>query len=79
METAPKKKLPVTVILGDSIVKEIQGWELSNANNKVVTKQFSRATNDDMKSYIQPAISNDPEFIVVHCGSVGGTWGKTLV
>ena len=54
-------------------MKEIQGWEFSNANNKVVTKQFSRATNDDMKSYIQPAISNDPEFIVVHCGSVGGT------
>ena len=69
IRNSAKKKLPVTVILGDSIVKEVKGWELSDEKNKVVTKQFSGATTDDMKSYIQPTISNDPECIVLHCGT----------
>ena len=47
-----KKNLLVTVILGDSVVKEVKGWELLDENNKFVTKQFSGATTDDMKSYI---------------------------
>ena len=64
-----QKKLPVKVMLGDSIVKEVKGWELSDENNKVFTKQFSRAATDDMKSYIQSTISIDPECIVFHCGT----------
>ena len=64
-----QKNFPVTVIFGDSIVKEVKGWELSDENNKIITKQFSGATTDDMKSYIQPTISNDPECIVLHCGA----------
>ena len=47
-----QKKLPITVFLGNSIVKEIKGWDLSDQNNKVVTKHFSGATTDDMKSYV---------------------------
>ena len=50
-------------------MKEVKGREESDENNKVVTKQFSRATTDDMKSYIQPIISNDPECVVLHCGT----------
>ena len=50
-------------------MKEVKGWELSDENNKVVTKQFSGATTDDMKSYIQPTILNDPECIVLLCGT----------
>ena len=50
-------------------MKEVKGWELSDENKKVVTKQFSVATTDDMKSYIQPTISNDQECIVLHCGT----------
>ena len=63
------KKLPVTVILGYSVVKEVKGWESSDENNKVVTKQFRGATTDDIKSYIQLTISNDPECIVLHYGT----------
>ena len=36
---------------------------------KFSTKYYSGATTDDMKSYIQPTISNDPECIVLHCGT----------
>ena len=38
-----KNKLPVTIILGDSIVKDVNGWKLSDEKNKVVVKHFSGA------------------------------------
>ena len=34
-----KNKLHVTVILGDSIVKDVEDWKLSDEKNKVVVKQ----------------------------------------
>ena len=45
-----QKKLPVTAILGDSLVKDIKGWELSHESNKVATKHLSGANTADMKS-----------------------------
>ena len=54
-----RKKLPATLILGDSKVKEVKGWELLNESNG--------ASTDDMKSNIQATIWNNPEFIVLHC------------
>lgn len=56
----------MTVILGGSLVK---GWELSNKNNKVVPKHFIGATTNAMKSYIQPTMSNNPEHVLLHCGT----------
>ena len=38
-----KNKLPVAVILGDSIVKTVKSWKLSDDKNKVVVKYFSGA------------------------------------
>ena len=64
-----KIELPVTVTLWDSIMKEVIGWDLSDENNKVTTTQFSGAATDGIKSYIQPKMSNNPEFIVLHCGT----------
>ena len=60
-----KKKLPVNIILDDSLVKDVKEWELLDKNTKVVTKHFSGA--NDMKSYMQPTISNNPEYILLHC------------
>ena len=54
--------------LNNSLVKYIKGWELSDENNKVVTKHFSRANMTDMKSYLLPAKSCNPENIVIHWG-----------
>ena len=39
----------VTVILGDSIIKDVKGCELSDELNKVVEKSFSGATTSQMK------------------------------
>ena len=36
LKNKTEKKLPVTLILGDSLVKDIKGWELSDESNKVV-------------------------------------------
>ena len=54
--------------LNNSLVKYIKGWEISDENNKVVTKHFSRANMTDMKSYLLPAKSCNPENIVIHWG-----------
>lgn len=55
----------MTIILGDSLVKYLKGFELSD-KNKVVTKHFSGATTNDTKLYIQPMISNNREYILLH-------------
>ena len=62
-------KFPVMVILGDSLVKDIKGWELSDESNKVVIKHFSGADSTDMESYLLPTKSRNPENIALHCGT----------
>ena len=65
-EKEHKKKLLVTVVL----VKDLKGLELSD-KNKLVTKHFSGPTTNDTKLYIQPTILNNPEYILLHCGTSG--------
>ena len=64
-----EKKLPVTVMLGDSLVKDINGWELSDESNKVVTKRFSGTNTTDIKSYLLATKLRNLENIVLHCGT----------
>ena len=64
-----KNKLPVTVLLGDSIVKDVKGWKLSDDKNKVVIKYFSGAKTKDMESYTIPTLEQNPETIIIHCGT----------
>ena len=39
----------VTVNLGDSIIKDVNGWQLTDELNKVVVKSFRGATTSQMK------------------------------
>ena len=41
------------MIVGDSIVKKVKGWELFTKNDLFVVRSFSGAKTDDMKSYIK--------------------------
>ena len=41
----------VSVIIGDSIIKDIESWELSNESEKFVVKFFGGATTKNMESY----------------------------
>ena len=61
-----KKK--VTVVIGDSIIKNIQGWRLSDCNNHVVVKSFGGANCSDMENYLKPVIRKEPEHIILHIG-----------
>ena len=61
-----KFKKKVTVIAGDSIIKHLQGWRLSDTNNHVVV---SNATIEDMEDYLKPVIRKEPESIVLHIGT----------
>lgn len=59
-----------TVILGDSIIQNLQGYKLGKeTNQRVVVKSFRGATTQDMKSYIQPTIDNAPDRICLHIGT----------
>ena len=64
-----KNKFPVTVMLGDSIIKDVKGWKLSDKKNKVVVKHFSGAKTKDMESYIIPTLEQNPETIIIHSGT----------
>ena len=61
-----------TVILGDLIIQNLQGYKLGKeTNQRVVVKSFSRATTQEMKSCIQPTIDNAPDRICLHIGTNG--------
>ena len=51
----------MTAIIGDSMNKDVYGWELSDREEKVVVKHFSESTTKNMKTYIQPPLKRDPD------------------
>jgi len=61
--------MTIVVILGDSMMKGIKGFEISSKDQKVVVKSFSGATVDCMKDYVKPTISTQPGLVVLHCGT----------
>ena len=73
-KSAPKNKRNkydqnkiVTSIVGDSKIKDVYGWELSDREEKVVVKHFSGSTTENMKTYIiQPPLKRDPDRVIIH-------------
>lgn len=61
------------VIMGDSLVKNINGWELKekcgNQGMNIFVKNFNGATTRDMHSYAQPSIERKPNLILLHSGT----------
>ena len=61
-----------TEIIGDSMVKHIQGYKMSEATNgqeKIFVRAFHGAKLDDMNSYSVPTTKKNPKRIVLHCGT----------
>ena len=58
-------------IIGDSIVKHIRGYELSQRveNCKVFVKSFSGAKVRCMEDYIQPTLRETPSHVILHVGT----------
>lgn len=59
-----------TVLVGDSIIEQIQGWKLGKkVGHRVVVKSFSGATTSDMKHYLKPTLEKNPQQILLHVGT----------
>ena len=58
------------VILGDSIIQNLQGYKLGKeVHHRVGVKSFRGSTTNGMRSYIQPTLENSPERICLHIGT----------
>ena len=55
-ERQPQQQRKTVVVAGDSIIKYVKGWELSNNKQNVAVKSFSGATVEDMKDFLRPTI-----------------------
>ena len=59
------------VILGDSMIKNIKGWEISKKlqNANVYVRHFSGAKVRCMKDYLKPSLRENPDHFVLHVGT----------
>ena len=52
------------------MVNDIYGWELSHYYEKVVVKQFSGLTTEDMMTtYIKPPLKYYHDHLIIHVGT----------
>ena len=56
------------LIIGDSMVKHINGLGISK-NDQVQVKTYPGATTDDIMDYIKPTIRQKPDIVIVHSGT----------
>ena len=70
--TISKTRAPTTVILGDSIIKNVYGNAITKSikhKKHVVVKHFSGAKIEDMKHYVKPTQEKKPAQIIIHVGT----------
>ena len=58
------------VILGDSIAKHVNGWEISQKlkNYRVRVMSFSGATVQCIADYVKPSLCDKPSHLILHIG-----------
>ena len=56
-------------IVGDSILKNIQGWKMSSENCKVKVSSFPGCTTEDMQDHIKPIMRRNPHEVILHVGT----------
>ena len=54
------------MVVGDSIVKKVKGWELSTKDDLFHVRSFPGPKTDDIESCIKPTLKNKPERIIIH-------------
>lgn len=64
-----ENKRSTTVIIGDSIISRLQGWRMSDKNNKVVVRSFGGAKVNDLFHYLVPTLEDKPDRIILHIGT----------
>lgn len=69
-EDSVPEKVSTTLLIGDSMIKNIQGTKLGEAvGHRVVVKSFSGATTKAMKDYLKPNLELSPNQVVLHVGT----------
>ena len=71
-ENRNQKLKKTVVILGDSMVKHINGWGMAkkvNTDCKVFVKSFSGATTQCMVDDMKPSIRTQPDHFILHVGT----------
>ena len=66
-----KKKKTTTMIVGDSIVKFLDGKQMHRSlqrSQNVLVKSFPGATTSHMKNHIVPCMERKPDHVVLHVG-----------
>ena len=66
-----KSTTTTTVIIGDSMVKNVQSWRmrrLLSHGDKIFVKSFSGATTDDMSFYAVPSSRTKPDKMIIDTG-----------
>ena len=62
----------ITIIVGDSMVKNFKGWTLRprcNTNEQIHVYDFPGATTRDMNSFSKPIVDKNPDNLILHCGT----------
>lgn len=57
-----------TIIIGDSMIKDLRGWKMSK-NSQIKVRSFSGSTVEAMAHYVKPAIEEKPGRIILHVGT----------
>lgn len=65
----PNRTKTSTIIPGDSILKHLQGRNLSGALSKVQVSSFPGCITADMTDHIRPLVRRKPDTIIIHVGT----------
>ena len=65
INSASKKE---TIIVGDSMIKHVNGCEVSR-DNSVKIRCHPGATTDDIIDYVRPTARKKPDMIIIHTGT----------
>ena len=66
---ARKSEKRKVYILGDSMIKGIQHWQMQSRYTQVVVRSFSGAKIKQMKHYVKPAEEENPNLCILHVGT----------
>ena len=66
-------KVKLVVIIGDNMIKHLNGWDMSKkvhkSECKVYVKSFPGAKTSCMKDYVKPSLRSTPNHFILHVGT----------
>ena len=69
------------VIIGDSMIKHLNGWDMSEkvhkSECKIYVKSFPGVKTSCMKNYVKPSLRSTPNHFILHVGTNDLTSNQT--